>query len=121
MSLPQQINDHLMRLLAEKGARAPITYNQLADALGQPRVTEAWRSHPFCSAFGQLDQEDADANRPFRTALVFNDQKNMPGEGFFFMLQKLRGLRVPKNEMKRLTIYMKELGDAQSHYSQYPV
>ncbi len=120
MTLPQQINDHLMRLLREKRARAPITYNSLSDALGQPRVTDAWRAHPFCEAFGQLDHGDADAGRPFRTALVFNDAKNMPGEGFFFTLQKLKAIKVPKDEVKRHTIYLKELGEAVAYYAQNP-
>jgi hypothetical protein len=121
MSLHKQVSDHLMQLLAEKRARAPITYNQLADALAQPRVTEAWRSHPFCEAFGKLDEEDAAAGRPFRTALVFNDAKNMPGEGFFYTLQRLKKVSVPKDPLKRQTIYMKELGEAVSYYAQNPV
>lgn len=110
-----------MQLLQKRLARAPITYNQLADALEQPRVTEAWRSHPFCEAFDIMDKEDAAAGRPFRTALVFNDKKNMPGEGFFNTLQKLREVEIPKDEIKRQAIYMKELGDAIAFYGKTPI
>src|SRR4051812_1937936 len=112
MNLPQQINEHLMCLLREKRARAPITYNELADALDQPRVSGPWPLHPFCDAFGLLDKEDADAGRPFRTALVFNNAKDMPGEGFFFTLQKLKGIKIPRDENQRKTIYVEELGKA---------
>lgn len=121
MPLHEEINAYLMSLLQQKRARAPVTYNQLADALGQPRVTDAWRSHPFCEAFGILDQEDALKKRPFRTSLIFSNASNMPGEGYFSALQTMKGMVIPRDERKRQTIYLKELGEAMSYYAQNPV
>lgn len=121
MNIKEAVNDHLMQLLKTKRARAVVTYNGLADALGLPRVNEGWRGHPFCKVFEELDDEDAKAGRPFRTALVINDTYNMPGEGFFHTLQQMKKLKVPRDENKRLRIYMKELGDTQGFYTKYPV
>ena len=38
-------------------------------SLDLPPLKEYWRSHPLCSIFGELDDEDHLKKRPFRTAL----------------------------------------------------
>jgi hypothetical protein len=48
-----------------------------------PPLTEYWRSHPLCSIFGELDDEDRLKKRPLRTALVFAKETGRPGQGFF--------------------------------------
>jgi hypothetical protein len=84
--------------------RTPIFYSDLSRKFGLPPVTDAWTSHPLRAIFGELDLEDQEQNRPFRTALVIAKETSIPGNGFFTAHHDLRGISVPKNEMKRMEL-----------------
>ncbi len=64
------ISDIGQFLEAQAKIGEPINYGQLiARFLDLPPLKEYWRSHPLCSIFGELDDEDHLKKRPFRTAL----------------------------------------------------
>jgi hypothetical protein len=110
---------HLSQLASDLETRAlaqdVISYNKYARLFGLGKVTpENYRSHPFCDAFGQLDDEDIRLNRPFRTALVFSEVLNRPGHGFFEMLSKRRGVTI--NEESQYGEWIEELNNLQTHY-----
>jgi hypothetical protein len=70
----------------------PITYTDVIRRFPDlPMLTGAWRAHPLCGIFGELDDEDNVRKRPFRTALVFAKETGRPGQGFFDTVQNLRG------------------------------
>jgi hypothetical protein len=89
-------------------AAAPIFYNELAKEFALPPVAEYWTAHPLSEIFGRLDHEDHENHRPFRTALVIAKETSIPGIGFFKTLQELRGMRIPKDELKRMVLWKQE-------------
>ena len=81
---------------------SPITYTNVVRSFPDlPPLTGAWRSHPLCTIFGDLDIEDDRNKRPFRTALVFAKETGRPGEGFFEMIESQTD-KVWTNELKAL-------------------
>jgi hypothetical protein len=94
----------------------PITYTDVIRKFPDlPPLSAAWRSHPLCSIFGELDDEDNVKHRPFRTALVFAKETGRPGQGFFDAMANLRGKTILKSEWDR--VWTKELNDVIKHYS----
>jgi hypothetical protein len=93
----------------------PITYGQVISRFPDlPPLTEYWRSHPLCSIFGELDDEDHLKRRPFRTALVFARDTGKPGQGFFDTVSKLRNKTILKREQD--IVWMAELNTLRAHY-----
>jgi hypothetical protein len=82
---------------------APITYGDLIRRFPDlPPLGPHWKSHPLCSIFGELDDEDIVKERPFRTALVFAKETGRPGQGFFETMQNLGGITVLKSEQDKI-------------------
>lgn len=67
-------------------ARLPITYHQVAEALGltPPRTIQR-----VARALEALMREDAEAGRPFVAALVVSRRGDLPGKGFFDLAVEL--------------------------------
>jgi hypothetical protein len=81
----------------------PITYTDVVRRfIDLPPLTGAWRSHPLCTVFGDLDVEDDRNKRPFRTALVFAKETGRPGQGFFDAIMSLRNTTILKSEQDRV-------------------
>ncbi len=95
----------------------PITYGDVvAHFPDLPPLTEYWLSHPLCNIFGELDGEDHDNSRPFRTAIVIARERNKPGPGFFTTISRLRGIKLREQDYDAL--WLSELGALQKHYRQ---
>jgi hypothetical protein len=95
--------------------RAVISYNKLAREFGQPRITpENWHSHPFFDPFGAMDDEDIAKCWPLRTAIVYSEVLNRPGQGFFKTLAKSRGYAIA--ESQEADEWMVELSKLQEKY-----
>ena len=113
----QKVAEYLESRIRKSGINAITYYNPLADHFGMPPVTEAWQNHPLCAIFEELDLDDHSAGRPFRTAIVINEQKKYPGNGFFKMVKKLRAPEKSKfTEKEMMAIYSKELDALEQLY-----
>ncbi len=94
----------------------PITYTDVIRKFPDlPPLTAAWRSHPLCGIFGELDDEDNVKRRPFRTALVFAKETGRPGQGFFDTMTNLRGKTILKSEQDQ--VWTGELKALIAHYA----
>ncbi len=114
-------SDAIARFLEQRArlprGQAPIFYNDLATEFGFPNVDDRWYAHPFCNIFGALDEDDQAHNRPFRTALVVSRERGVPGEGFFKMIQQLRGLRRPiAGDFEQMRVWREEFDRLLEHY-----
>jgi hypothetical protein len=94
-------------------AKTTISYGRLIGELGLPELDGPWPSHPLARIFEVLDQEDADAGRPFRTSVVVSQKTNEPGGGFFEALGRLKGTRVTKQQ--QTSIWISELNAAHDY------
>lgn len=93
----------------------PITYSKVVDHFpDMPPLNGAWSAHPLCAIFGELDIEDHSEHRPFRTAFVYAKETGRPGDGFFKMISKLRGISVLKSEQD--AVWMEELEALIAYY-----
>jgi hypothetical protein len=92
--------------------RSLITYGELVHELGLPSMDGAWAAHPLASIFETLDQEDANAKRPFHTTVVVKSKsKNRdqtPGSGYYEALERLKGIQA-RNSLRRLEVFTHEL------------
>lgn len=71
--------------LARSGETA--YYTDLTRLYDLPPPFPNWKGHILSELFALLDEDDARANRPFRTAMVIRDDgKGLPGPGFFSSL-----------------------------------
>lgn len=102
---PQLIAAHLERAAKQQKT---VFYGDLTAHFGLPPLDGAWSSHPLAAVFGVLDQEDAIAKRPFRTAVVVRREDRVPGDGFFQALELLRGIKA-RNSDKKLEVFIAEL------------
>lgn len=99
--------------LEEKLKRKQTTnYGAIASRFGLPDLHGAWSDHPLSGLFEILDQQDANANRPFRTSAVVGLNSNTPGPGFFEALERLKGVRDPKTPKAREQVWITELNAA---------
>jgi hypothetical protein len=113
----KKVAEYLEARIRKSGINAITFYNPLAAHFGMPPVTEAWQSHPLCGIFEELDLDDHSHNRPFRTAIVINEQKKYPGNGFFKMVRKLRfPAKSGFTESEMLSIYSDELDALETLY-----
>lgn len=108
---PQNIGKYLEQIALNKTI---IHYGELASEFGLPLVTDAWLAHPLSQIFGVLDQEDANAGRPFRTSVVVSKNKTIPGNGFFEMLESLKDIKC-RSPKQRDEEWMKELHAAYNY------
>lgn len=95
----QKLADYL-----ERAAKAgtPVYYIDVTEYFQLP-VPRNWRNHVLCKMFSTLDQEDADAKRPFRTSMVVRKRQKFPGVGFFASLAEKTGRSVTSDlNMKNL-------------------
>ena len=104
------LNPQMIGLFLEEQARnnRTVYYGDVVARFGLPPMDGAWLSHPLSRIFEVLDQEDAMSNRPFRSAVVISQERNMPGNGFFEALERLRGVQT-SNEQQRLEAFVREL------------
>lgn len=90
MPIPPQdaaLADQARRLLAAlPGERLPVTYQQLAEALGlePPRTIQR-----VARALEVLMREDVEAGRPMLAALVVSRRGDLPARGFFELAVEL--------------------------------
>ena len=68
-----------------------MKYGEITTLFGPPALDGAWNGHPLSGTFEVLDQQDANANRPFRTFIVISVDKNVPCMGFYEALERLKG------------------------------
>ena len=92
-----------------------VTYGQLVQRFDLPPLDGAWAAHPLAQIFDLIDQQDAKAERPFRTSVVVGQGSNMPGAGFFEALERFKGIEVNSNPDDRLAIWMSELNSAYAY------
>ncbi|HOW75102.1 MAG TPA: hypothetical protein P5102_09780 [Candidatus Competibacteraceae bacterium] len=87
--------------------RRTVYYSDIVARFGLPPMDGLWLNHPLSEIFDVLDQEDAMSNRPFRSAVVISKERNMPGNGFFEALERLRGIQTSNEQ--RLEAFTREL------------
>ena len=91
------------------------TYGEIAKNFGLPDFDGNWGSHPLSQIFEVLDQQDANANRPFRTSIVTGASNNSPGPGLYEALDRLKNIKDPKTANAREAIWLNELNNAYNH------
>ncbi|WP_163558217.1 hypothetical protein [Halomonas sp. NO4] len=94
-------------LEAAPEATLPLTYQQLADALGlaPPRTIQR-----TARALEALMREDADRGRPFIAALVVSRRGDLPQQGFFDLAVELG--RFPADPGRQAAAYREEFTQA---------
>lgn len=108
---PQTIGAFLEQKASEQKT---VFYSELAVHFNLPPMDGAWPAHPLSNYFDVLDQEDAVAKRPFRTAVVITREHGVPGNGFFQSLGKYKGIRASNNQEK-LEVFANELQAVFAH------
>lgn len=107
--------DELAAYLESKAkSKRTVFYSDLVTHFALPPLDDAWIDHPLARAFAVLDQQDADAKRPFRTSVVIAKETNMPGSGYFKSLSALKGVRT-NTEKQRLEVFARELQAAMDY------
>ncbi len=99
------MNAEVGRFLEQKAKLGnPIAYKDVVDAFpGRlPNFSGSWQGHPLSSIFGELDEQDHAANRPWRTALVVSRETGRPGQGFFDTIARLRGIDIAQEDRERI-------------------
>jgi hypothetical protein len=97
----KEVGDFLAERACKLGRDAVIYYTDLAKHFNLPEITSHWSKHPLCEIFRILDEEDAHADRPFRTVLVISEKQKIPSEGFFKKFAELhpeQSEAISKNE-----------------------
>lgn len=92
-----------------------MNYGRLAEQFNLPPLDGAWSAHPLSSIFEVLDQEDAAANRPFRTSVVVAVETNTPGSGYFEALERLKNILDPGTPAARDALWADELQAAYNY------
>lgn len=108
---PQQIGQFLEQQAKKNKS---IFYSDLVAHFSLPPLEGAWLSHPLSEIFEVLDQQDANQNRPFRTSVVITKEGNMPGNGFFEALSRLKNIHAT-NDSQRMSVFTTEINNAFSH------
>ncbi|MDD2609401.1 MAG: hypothetical protein PHX60_06840 [Giesbergeria sp.] len=86
-----------------------VTYGEISAKFGLPNFNGAWAAHPLSQIFEVLDQQDANANRPFRTSVVIAIHNNAPGPGLYEALERLKFIPDPKTKIAREQLWLSEL------------
>lgn len=94
--------------------QSTTTYGAVCNAFGLPPLDGAWKAHPLCLIFDQIDRKDAEHGRPFKTAVVINLADGKVGAGFFEALAKYKNIK-PLNTDAKLVAWNKEIIDCFSY------
>lgn len=94
--------------------RRTVTYNDLAEELGLPRVGNLFANYPLNAFFEQIDAVDSLEKQPFRTALVVQKVSGRPGDGFFTSLSQLREVTIPSQDEEQ--VWKSEIDQLFSYY-----
>lgn len=103
---PNLVGSYLEKVI-KRGDKT--SYSMVASYFGLPEFDGAWAVHPLSKIFDVLDQQDANANRPFRTSAVIGVKSNSPGPGFYEALARLKGVPDPKTPEAREKLWIEEL------------
>lgn len=97
---------------------ATVTYSDIVRKFQLPELTEAWTAHPLARVFENLDAEDYEAKRPFRTTLVVLAKRpGIPGYGYYDSLARRRGVRA-KSRSDQFRVHRDELQALYDHYGE---
>ncbi len=117
MSDTSLVAEYLEAHLREHGSSKLLHYSDLtAEFEDLPSLSGAWRSHPLCRIFDELDREDADFNRPFRTAIVVNRETFQPGPGFYESYSRFLLDGRPITPGERVSIHATQLSALDAAY-----
>lgn len=105
MGLVMRVEDFLIGVITQNKT---TTYGAVCNAFGLPPLDGAWKAHPLCMIFDQIDRSDAEHSRPFKTAVVLSRAGGEVGAGFFEALEKYKGIRALNADAK-LTVWNNEL------------
>ncbi len=86
-----------------------VNYGRLVEQFNLPPFDGAWSDHPLSTIFEELDQQDAAADRPFRTSVVVAVETNTPGSGYFEALERLKNIPDPGTPAARDAVWAGEL------------
>lgn len=96
---------------------ALITYGELAEMTNMPPFRNAnWQEHPLCDILGELDEADAESERPFISSLVVNAKTGYSGPGLFKAIAKLRRHGNPVPEQERQEYWSDEVDKVLEYY-----
>ncbi len=109
---PNLVGSYLEQKL--KGGKT-VTYQEIVSHFGLLPLNGLWSSHPLSNIFEVIDQQDANASRPFRTSAVVSKELNSPGDGFYDALGRLKGISIPKTKNGKEVLWTRELNAAFSH------
>lgn len=114
---PQQLSE-LVAFLEDLARRraATVTYGDIAHRFQLPELTDVWSTHPLAPVFDNLDAQDHDMERPFRTTLVVNaDRLGLPGSNYFDSLARRRSIRA-KSRLDQFRVHRQELQALYDYY-----
>lgn len=118
---PQQLSE-LVALLEDLARRraATVTYGDIVHKFQLPELTDGWCTHPLAPVFDNLDAQDHDLKRPFRTTLVVNaDRLGLPGSNYFDSLARRRSIRA-KSRLDQFRVHRQELQALYDYYRDNP-
>lgn len=102
-------------LEAKAATRETISYNDFADLVGLPRPYNFFANSAMKAYFEQIDYNDAEESRPFRTALVVAKKTGRPSKGFFASLELLRGMKIPSES--EASVWDNEIAELYDYYT----
>jgi len=91
-----------------------VTYNDFAAEVGLPPVNNLFKKSAMNLFFEQIDADDSNEQRPFRTAVVVQKATGRPGSGFYRSLESFRGITIPPSEEE--AAWEKEISHLQHYY-----
>ena len=95
--------------------RQTITYNNLAAELRLPLVNNMFSNHALSSFFEQIDWNDAEEQRPFRTAVVVQESSGRPRTCFYKSVEHHRGIHISESGQEEF--WNKEIADLFDYYT----
>lgn len=109
--MPIITNEDVGRFLEGLARRkSTTTYGELAERFGFPPMEGAWAAHPLSQVFEYLDRQDAAGSRPFRTSVVIRKDRNIPGDGYFESLARIKTNGIPaKTDKAKEKAWLDEL------------
>jgi len=109
--MPANTNEDIALFLEDLARRkGTTTYGELARRFGFPPMEGTWAAHPLSQAFEHLDRQDAAASRPLRTSVVIRKDRNLPGDGYFESLARIKTNGIPaKTDKAKEKAWLDEL------------
>lgn len=96
-------------------SRGLTSYGELVRKFDLPQLDGAWAAHPLAEIFELIDQQDALAERPFRTSVVVSQTTKVPGAGFYEALERLKGIPDPRSPDARFDLWIIEINAAHAY------